>query len=357
MTGHSKKKCTFCKHGDKRENDCTVMTDGVVRNLRLFDAIDYDGFNYHKDFELVREIHTPDVVVTYPDGHQTHGIDDHIATLDAFFVLAPDLNIPVHLLTVGSGDLSAQLSYFQGTVDPAGATIIPGAVIGNKFRVRFATFNVWNKEGSFPIEKLVWDNQAFVAQVTDPNQPDFPTPDFLPTSSSDSANLHTATYFQVPYSQKEVECNLKRLRRFYKLVNQRRFDDIADMVHETVSFVKSDGIFSFREDRLIEYLRTLELPSTVTSYTWEEPSLEPIGSRDWTGAVGIIRVCTADQCTVAPDVPPVVFPATGNSPIPMATFIRWHCGKISEIQMLWDNAAILSQLQLGFSSAASVSPM
>lgn len=345
----SAKHCALCSHNRK---DCTVMSDKVVRNLRIFDAVDFDAFNYKKDFEgLLRQTHTPDVVVTYPAGNITTDMDQHIAVLDGFFGLSAATNVNVHLLTVGSGKYSAQLSYFEGTVT---AESTPFYIQGNRFKTRFATFNVWNSHGSFPVEKLVWDNLSFNQQISDPNQQTtnppatFTSPDFLRTSMSDAANVHTATYFQVPYCQEEVDCNLHSLKKFYKYVNAKRTDCMERMIHETVSFVKPDGIYSFTRDRLLAFLSTLELADLglvdpMVSYSWSEPNLKPIGSRDWTAAIGVIEVSTATKHTAPATQVPTTNPADAN-PIPMCTFIRWSGGKISEIQMLWDNNAILTQL-------------
>lgn len=341
--------CTLCS---KNRKDCTVMSDKVVRNLRIFDAVDFDAFNYKKDFEgLLRQTHTPDVIVTYPSGNITTNMDQHIAVLDGFFGLAAGTNVNVHLLTLGDGKYSAQLSYFEGTVT---AETTAFYIQGNRFKTRFATFNVWNSHGSFPVEKLVWDNLSFNQQIADPNQQTnnppavYPNADFLLTSMSDTANVHTATYFQVPYCQKEVDCNLKALKKFYKYVNNKRTDCMEKMIHETVSFVKADGLYEFTRDRLMAYLSTLDLTalgltSPMVSYSWSEPSLRPVGSRDWTAAVGIIEVSTASKHTAPSTQIPTTNPSDAN-PIQMATFIRWHAGKISEIQMLWDNNAILTQL-------------
>jgi len=345
----SAKQCSLCTRNKK---DCTVMDDKVVRNLRIFDAVDFDAFNYKKDFEgLLRQTHTPDVVVTYPPGNITTDMDQHIAVLDGFFSLSAGTNVNVHLLTLGDGKYSAQLSYFEGTVT---AETTPYYIQGNRFKTRFATFNVWNTHGSFPVEKLVWDNLSFNQQISDPNQATanpasaFPNPDFLLTSMSDTANVHTATYFQVPYCQKEVDSNLKSMKKFFKYVNAKRTDCIERLVHETVSFVKADGIYGFTRDRLLAYLSTLDLSTLglvapMTSYNWSEPSLKPVGSRDWTAAIGVIQVSTATKSTAPATKTPTTNPADAN-PIQMAVFIRWHCGKISEIQMLWDNNAILTQL-------------
>lgn len=329
---------------------CTVMTDKVVRNLRLFDAVDFDGFNYRKNFDLLRSIHTKDVHVTWPDGHVTIGIDKHIEDLNNFFVLSKNTNIKYHFLTIGSENYSAQLSLLQGTVSDSNNPIIPGARMGNKFSIRFSTFNHWNDYGSFPVEKLIWDNFTFVQQCKDPNQPHtFDTPDFLPTSLSDSANPHTATYFKVPYNKQIVVRNLENVKKFYNLVNGCHPCEISYMLHETMSFVRPNGIFGSTKQNFLKFLATLELSATVpfklNNYIWTIPE-QLFGSHDWTVANGFIQVFANNTHTVNPNISPIIFPDIGISPIPMISYIRWHNDKISEIHLLWDNLTIINQLGL-----------
>src|SRR2546422_7168464 len=40
-----------------------------------------------------RESHAQDILVTWPDGHETRGIEKHIQDLKALFVWAPDITI------------------------------------------------------------------------------------------------------------------------------------------------------------------------------------------------------------------------------------------------------------------------
>jgi len=55
-------------------------------------------------------------VVTWPDGHETKGIDKHIEDLKALFVFAPDITIKVHPIRFGSGTWTAVTGVMTGTL-------------------------------------------------------------------------------------------------------------------------------------------------------------------------------------------------------------------------------------------------
>src|SRR5262252_6054786 len=67
----------------------------VEKHLKVFDTLDFDVFSNQK-WDRLSESHAKDIVVTWPDGHETHGIEKHIEDLKALFVYAPDLKIKVH---------------------------------------------------------------------------------------------------------------------------------------------------------------------------------------------------------------------------------------------------------------------
>jgi len=48
--------------------------------------------------------HAADILVHYPDGHTTKGLEAHIAELKPQFVFAPDTRIKVHAVRIGSGE-------------------------------------------------------------------------------------------------------------------------------------------------------------------------------------------------------------------------------------------------------------
>ena len=75
----------------------------VNTHIATFDTLDFDVFT-HQKWDRLHESHSQDVIVHWPDGHQTKGIDKHIEDLKAMFVYAPDTRIEVHSVKFGSGD-------------------------------------------------------------------------------------------------------------------------------------------------------------------------------------------------------------------------------------------------------------
>jgi hypothetical protein len=58
----------------------------VENNLRTFDVLDFDVFSNQK-WDRLHESNSNELVVTWPDGHDTKGIELHIADLKALFEL------------------------------------------------------------------------------------------------------------------------------------------------------------------------------------------------------------------------------------------------------------------------------
>ena len=77
----------------------------VEKHLKTFDVLDFDVFSNQK-WDRLHESHAKDIVVTWPDGHETKGIDKHIEDLKAMFVYAPDIQIKVHPVRFGSGSFT-----------------------------------------------------------------------------------------------------------------------------------------------------------------------------------------------------------------------------------------------------------
>src|SRR6266853_4269617 len=78
----------------------------VEKNLKVFDTLDFDVFSNQK-WDRLGESHAKDIVVTWPDGHETKGIEKHIEDLKAMFVYAPDITIKEHPIRFGSGSWTA----------------------------------------------------------------------------------------------------------------------------------------------------------------------------------------------------------------------------------------------------------
>src|SRR5688572_3140939 len=83
-------------------------------NLATFDDLDFNVFSGQKWDELSRS-HAPDIVVHWPDGRTTTGIDPHVADLKSMFVYAPDTNIKEHPLKVAHGNMTAVTGIMRGT--------------------------------------------------------------------------------------------------------------------------------------------------------------------------------------------------------------------------------------------------
>lgn len=80
-----------------------VQDPAVEKNLKVFDTLDFDVFSNQK-WDRLSESHAEDIVVTWPDGHETKGIEKHIEDLKAMFVFAPDIKISEHPICFGSGN-------------------------------------------------------------------------------------------------------------------------------------------------------------------------------------------------------------------------------------------------------------
>lgn len=137
----------------------------VEARLHIFDVLDFDVFSNQK-WDRLGESHAEDIVVTWPDGHETHGLAAHIADLKAMFVYAPDIKITEHPIRFGSGNWTAVTGYMLGTFSKpmpigGGQFIQP---TGKSFRLWMATIGHW-KGGTMDHEWLFWDGQDFMKQL------------------------------------------------------------------------------------------------------------------------------------------------------------------------------------------------
>ncbi len=137
----------------------------VENNLKVFDVLDFDVFSNQK-WDRLQESHAKDIVVTWPDGHETRGIEKHIEDLKALFVFAPDITIKEHPIRFGSGTWTAVTGVMTGTFSQPmpigdGKTIAPN---GKRFAIGMATIGHW-KGKTMDHEWLFWDNQDFMKQI------------------------------------------------------------------------------------------------------------------------------------------------------------------------------------------------
>lgn len=139
--------------------------DVCAARLATFDTLDYDVFS-HQKWDRLGESHAPNIVVTWPDGHETSGLEKHTEDLKAMFVFAPNTSIQEHPIRICSGNYTAVMGVMTGTFSqpmptPDGKSIPP---TGKSFRLNMATIGLW--EGTTMIhEWLFWDNHEFMRQI------------------------------------------------------------------------------------------------------------------------------------------------------------------------------------------------
>jgi len=145
---------------------CEKDQKRIAANLANFDDLDFNVYSGQKWDELSRS-HAKDIVVHWPDGRTTKGIDVHIEDLKAMFVWAPDTRIEVHPIKVAQGEWTAVIGVIQGTFTRP-MPIGDGKFIeptGKSFKLTMSTFGHWNEDGTMDEEYLFWDNQEFMRQI------------------------------------------------------------------------------------------------------------------------------------------------------------------------------------------------
>lgn len=85
----------------------------ITKNIKTFDELDFVIYS-NQDWTRLHESHSHDVLVHYPDGHTTKGIEEHIEELKPMFVFAPDTRIEEHPIKFGSGNLTAVIGELKG---------------------------------------------------------------------------------------------------------------------------------------------------------------------------------------------------------------------------------------------------
>ncbi|MDB4871771.1 MAG: hypothetical protein JWL97_2775 [Gemmatimonadales bacterium] len=138
----------------------------IAEHLMKFDTLDFDVFSNQK-WDRLKETHAPDITVTWPDGHETHGLDRHIEDLKAMFVAVPDTRIKSHPIKIANGHWTAVVGVLEGTFSkpmktPDGKTIPP---TGKKLNMQMVTVGHWTDAGVMDHEWLFWDNQTYMKQL------------------------------------------------------------------------------------------------------------------------------------------------------------------------------------------------
>jgi hypothetical protein len=147
-----------------------TIADGQMtleKNLATFDTLDYTVFS-NQEWLRLHESHSNDIVVNWPDGHHTNGIEQHIEDLKAMFVYAPDTRIKQHPIRFGdsSGEWTCVTGVFEGRFTrpmPVGGGKFLRPT-GKAFKLPMCTVGHW-KNGVMIEESLFWDNQTYMMQI------------------------------------------------------------------------------------------------------------------------------------------------------------------------------------------------
>jgi hypothetical protein len=137
----------------------------AAEHLKTFDELDFDVFT-NQEWERLHESHSQDIIVHWPDGRQTQGIETHIEDLKSMFVYASDTRIEEHPIKIASGEWTSVIGVIEGTFTepmplPDGSSIPP---TGKPFKLVMCTVGNW-KDGVMVEEYLFWDNQEFMKQI------------------------------------------------------------------------------------------------------------------------------------------------------------------------------------------------
>jgi predicted ester cyclase len=146
----------------KKFTDERAMT---TQHLKTFDELDFVVFS-NQEWTRLHESHSKDVKVNWPDGHSTNGIGKHIEDLKAMFVYAPDTNIKVHPVKIGSGEWTSVIGVMEGTFTKP-MPIGDGKFIeptGKKYSIIMCTVGHWKNDVMIE-EWLFWDNLTHMKQL------------------------------------------------------------------------------------------------------------------------------------------------------------------------------------------------
>ena len=161
-------KGTYTPEMQKVVDELKKFTDEksrIAKDIATFDTLDFVVFS-NQEWTRLHESHSKDVIVNWPDGHHTNGIDKHIEDLKALFVYAPDTAIKEHPIKFGSGEFTAVTGIMTGTFTKP-MPIGDGKFIqptGKKFSVPMCTVGHW-KNGVMVEEFLYWDNLTYLKQI------------------------------------------------------------------------------------------------------------------------------------------------------------------------------------------------
>ena len=149
-------------------NTAGIPSDNATlqKNLTTFDTLDYVVFS-GQQWTRLHESHGENIVVYWPDGRTTTGLDKHIEDLKMMFTYAPDTRIKEHPVKFGnsSGEWTCVTGFMEGTFTKPmimnGKTTAP---TGKSFKLPMCTVGHWSN-GVMTEEYLYFDNKAYMQQM------------------------------------------------------------------------------------------------------------------------------------------------------------------------------------------------
>jgi len=142
------------KYPGTKAGEPTPQVEGMpaelAKNLANFDDLDFRVYT-GQQWQDLHKSHSKDVIVHWPDGHVTNGLEKHIEDLKYMFTFAPDTRVTEHPVRFGTpdGEWTAVTGWLEGTftqpmVVSESKTIPP---TGKVFRIPMATICHWGKDG------------------------------------------------------------------------------------------------------------------------------------------------------------------------------------------------------------------
>lgn len=135
------------------------------KHLALFEDFDLNVYS-KQNWNALLKSHAPDIVVHWPDGRTTKGIENHLVDLRQQFVFAPDAAIKEHPIKIAQGNWTTVVAVMTGTFTQpmpiADARPIPPT--NQPFRFELTTIGRW-EDGVMKEKWLMWDNRTFMRQV------------------------------------------------------------------------------------------------------------------------------------------------------------------------------------------------
>ncbi len=147
-------------------HDVCAGPNTVSKHIEIFDDLDFNVYSNQK-WDDLKKSHSKDILVHYPDGHITKGLNNHIAELKKVFIFAPDTRITAHPVKFGAGEWTSVIGVLEATFSkplPLGAEKVMSPT-GKKVKMQMVTIGHWNKDCVMDEEYLFYDNAEFAKQL------------------------------------------------------------------------------------------------------------------------------------------------------------------------------------------------